>query len=161
MKITSKTFENLSYKYYSFAFGLLPDELMATQLLIDSVTKISVMNRDQLKEEDISVALDPRKLELDFLKGAFELSKIRFEHFKDSRQLNNFDHSEKNSSFFLLGIEERAALYLKDKYGFSFKDTAYILGTSYEETLALIHRVRAEFLDLNDHSTQQGGIHGL
>lgn len=144
----------MALKHYSFAYSLLPDELMATQLLIDTVTKIVVELRDEyeLNIEGTEVEISSKELELKFLRNLYSLSTIRFEHFKNSAQLSHFDHSDKKakkkSGLFFLDIKERAALVLKDKLGLSYKDVAYTLSLSYEETLALIHRIRPEFLDL-------------
>lgn len=147
MKITQSNLEKLSLKYYSFAYALLPDELMATQLLIDSITKMAIVYKDS----DEEVIMD-ELFELDFIKNIFAVSVIRTEHFKKSNQLESFNHQGQDSAFFLMGLKERACLFLRDKLHFSFTDTAYAIGISYEEVLAIIHRSRAEFMDLIDHS---------
>lgn len=143
MKVTNKILENLAIKYHCFAYALLPDELMATQLLIDSITKMTVIYRD-----DKDSIPEQELFELEFLKNIFQLSVIRLEHFRASRQLESYNHGGEDSSFFLIGLKERACLFLKDKLNFSFRDTAYILGLNYEEALAAVHRSRAEYLEL-------------
>ena len=155
MKIKNKTLEQLAHQNYPFAYALLPDELMATQLLIDSITKMAVIWRD-LKEE-----LPPMEvIELNLLKNAFELSLVRSEHFKDSRQLDSFNHTQENSAFYILGIRERAAIFLRDHLKVNFRNIAYILDINYEEALALCQRARAEFIDLIEHSDAQASMGG-
>ncbi len=157
MKIKNKTLEQLAHQNYPFAYALLPDELMATQLLIDSITKMAVIWRD-LNEE-----IPPEEaIELDLQKNAYELSLIRSEHFKDSRQLDSFAHSEEDSAFYILGIKERACLFLRDHLKKSFQEISYILSLGYEEVLALCHRSRAEFVDLieNTESLEDSSMGG-
>ncbi len=113
---------------------------------------MAVMNKDSDEE-----ALMDELFELDFIKNIYAVSVIRAEHFKESTQLESFGHDSQDSAFFLMGLQERACLFLRDKLNLSFSDLAFALNIDYEEVLAIIHRSRAEFVDLIDHGESQTG----
>jgi len=158
VKITKLNLEQLALKYYPFAYALLPDELMATQLIIDSITKMVVVYKD--KDYGSSITID-EIFEFDFLKNIFELSVVRSDHFKQSGQLKPLNPHDRDFSFYLMSLEERACLFLRDKLNLGFCDISYIIGKNYEESLAFTHRARGEFIEIiNGHgSAINGGVY--
>jgi hypothetical protein len=140
--------ELIAHRNYPFAYALFPDELMATQLLIDSLTKMALVFRED-NERDFQ--MNEEDFELTFLKMAYELSIIRADHFRESRQLEDYNHNREDSSFYSLDISVRACLFIKDKMKLSFHDLAYIMGLPYQEGLSLVHRSRTEFLELLEY----------
>lgn len=127
---------------------------MATQLIIDSITKMAIVYKDKDQEEKLSMN---KYFEYDFLHSVYELSVIRSDHFKESSQLKSFNPHGRDSSFFLMALQERACLFLRDKMNLSFNDISYIIGVSYEESLAITHRSRGQFIDLIEHSNSHSG----
>lgn len=120
--------EALNHKYFGLAHALLPDELMATQLLIDASSRMLVSLKDSLPEED--------EFELLYVTHLIELARIRQKHFA----------YKKSDAFFKLSFDERAVLFLRDKKHFTPSFIAEALGCREENVLGLTHKARASLL---------------
>ena len=156
MKISNSKLEQLALKYYPFAYSLLPDELMASQLISDSVTKMAIAYTYAVRDKsDNKLTSMDEIFEFDFLKNIFELSVIRTDHFRSSSQLKSFNPHCSDFSFYLMSLEERACLFLRDKLNIGFRDISYIMGLSFEEALALTHRSRGEFIEIVNGYTDE------
>lgn len=124
--------EALNHKYFGLAYILLPEELMATQLLIDGSSRMLVALRVNAQGE----LPQEEELEVLFVKNLIELARIRQKHFA----------YKKSESFFKLSFDERVVLYLRDKkhYGPSF--IGQVLSCREEVVLGLSHKARASLL---------------
>jgi hypothetical protein len=127
-----KAMEALTHKHYGLAFILLPDELMATQLLIDSISRL-VLTMENGFDEDESC------LEVDFVTHLISLARIRQKHFA----------YKKEDPFFKLSFDERVILYLRDKRQYPVSFVASVLEGREERILAASHQARANLLAHN------------
>lgn len=146
MEIQLKALEALNHKYFGLAHILIPDEMMATQLLVDASSKhLLGLNGLAMTEGELG--------ERDFVKDLISLAKIRQKHFVSKKRVA-FDH---------LNLDERAILYLKDKKQVENAFIAYVLDRPEENILALIHQARAKFIFLiesenEDVATFEGSV---
>ena len=120
--------EALNHKYFGLAIFMLPEELMATQLLIDASSRLMVSLKESLPESD--------KFEELFVKHLIELARIRQKHFA----------YKKADPFFKLTLEERVVLYLRDKLHYQPVFIASVMGAREENILGLTHKARASLL---------------
>ena len=121
--------EALNHKYFGLAFVLLPEELMATQLLIDASSRLIVSLKDKLPEGD--------EFEEHYVLHLIELARIRQKHFA----------YKKSDAFFKLSFDERAVLFLRDKKHLHPSFIAAVLGCREENVLGLTHKARASLLN--------------
>ncbi|MCF8060332.1 MAG: hypothetical protein K9K67_13605 [Bacteriovoracaceae bacterium] len=124
--------EALTHKHYGLAFILLPDELMAAQLLIDSISRL-ILSKEGGLSDDESI------LEKDFVTHLISLARIRQQHFAYKSE----------DPFFKLSFDERAILYLRDKRHYPASFVATVLETREERVLASTHQARANLLEKN------------
>ncbi len=122
--------EGLALKNYPLAFALFPDELMATQLLIDTVSKYVrvIQSAEDLHDE---------RREIRFLRNLMGLAQLRGSHFQQGK---------KEEAFYSLDIKKRAILFLREKRGFSLLQISEILETSTDDTYRLLNRAREVIL---------------
>lgn len=122
--------EGLALKNYSLAFALFPDELMATQLLIDTVNKyVRVI---ESKEE-----LHDARREVRFLRHLMGLAQLRGQHFT-SREVSG--------PFYAMEVKKRAILFLREKRGFSLIQIAEILESTTDDIYRLLNQAREVIL---------------
>lgn len=144
--VLEKFIQNLSTDLYSFAFILIPDDLQATQLMIDAVSafmiqkkslieKWSSANESELKENSSDIKIHLYRL-------MYELSKKRYNQLRMS-----FKDVEDSSGFFSLEFSDKAALFLKEKSDFEFDVIEFILGQSKNEVLAHLYSARLHLLE--------------
>jgi hypothetical protein len=134
--------QKLSPDLYSFAYVLIPDDLQATQLIIDSVQSFLIQKTlltDKLlhaKNNESQVALlDEARLQLQ--KILFELAKKRYQQLKVS-----FQDVESEIGFFSLVFEEKAVLFLKEKVGHDLDSVGLVTGLSQSEILSNLYTAR-------------------
>jgi len=141
-----KFIQNLSPDLYSFAYVLIPDDLQASQLMIDCVQSYLVQKRPLIermalsKNKIVRNLLDETKAHL--FKTIFELSKKRY-------QLKmSFSEVEQNGGFFALELEEKAVLYLKEKALMDLDQIEFITGVTRPELLARLYSARIKMTEL-------------
>lgn len=140
-----KFIQSLSHDLYSMAFVLIPDDLQASQLMIDSVQafliKMSPLKdkweQNLLEEDEVRESL---KMEL--FKNIYELSKKRYYQLKMS-----FKEMEDSNGFFSLELDEKAALYLKEQAHCSLEKCEFILAKSRTELLAHLYSARTKMAE--------------
>ncbi len=133
--------QNLSTDLYSFAFILIPDDLQATQLMIDSVSAFMIKNKvliEKWKNADAEL-LDLRSedIRIHLYKAMYDLSKKRYSQLKLS-----FKDIEDNSGFFSLAFDDKAVLFLQERSDFSMELIEFILGKTRGEILAHLYSAR-------------------
>ncbi len=136
-----KYIQNLSTDLYSFAFILIPDDLQATQLMIDSVSAFMIKNKaliDKWKsateEEVVTHSMDIR---IHLYKAMYDLSKKRYNQLRLS-----FKDIEDNSGFFSLAFDDKAVLFLQERTEFELELIEFILGKTRGEVLAHLYSAR-------------------
>ncbi len=136
-----KFIQNLSPELYSFAYILIPDDLQATQLMIDAVSSFMVQKKShidrfmQIQEKDEAIFFEEIKINL--FKSMFEISKKRINQLKLS-----LSHPEEDHSFFKLEFDDKAALFLKERGQFDLEAIESILGQTRAEVLAHLYSAR-------------------
>jgi hypothetical protein len=154
--------QNLSPELYSFAYVLIPDDLQASQLMIDSVQafivqkKILIDKMGSSKNRILRNLLDETKLYL--LRIIFDLSRKRYQQLKMS-----FKDVEQSGGFFALEFDEKAVLYLKDKAAFGLEDIEFITSSLRSEVLSHLYSARVKMVelmhgDLFQNEISSGGI---
>ena len=150
-----KFIQNLSPELYSFAFVLIPDDLQASQLMIDSVQSFLIQKKiliDKMglsKNKIVQSLLDEAKLHL--LKIIFELSRRRYQQLKLS-----FKDVECTGGFFSLDFDEKAVLFLKDKALFSLNEIEFITSGSHAVVLSHLYVSRIKIADfMPNHLLQE------
>lgn len=122
--------KELAIKYYPLAFTLLPEDLMATQLIIDGFSGLL------LSEEGLLIE-DEEVLETEFVKRMVELARIRHQHFSH----------KSTSSFYSLPLDERAVVFMRDRMDLKPTKIATYLNCHHERVLALLHQARTEVVE--------------
>ncbi len=142
-----KFIQNLSPELYSFAYVLIPDDLQASQLMIDCVQSFLIQKKPLVekmaltKNKIVRNLLDETKLHL--LKIVYELSKKRYQQLKMS-----FSDVEQNGGFFSLEFDEKAMLYLKEKAGLELDQIEFIACGSRAEILSHLYSARLKMTEL-------------
>ncbi len=160
-----KYIQNLSPDLYSFAYVLVPDDLQASQLMIDGVQSFLVQKKAFIDKilfaKNKSSISQFEEVKLCILKIIFELSKKRYQQLKMSFQV-----VELKGGFFSLDFEEKAVLYLKDKVHLELTEIEYLTGLNKPELIASLYSARMKMveilasLNINQNQTtfQSGGI---
>ena len=112
---------------FNFAFALIPDDLQAEQIVLDSIHVLVLNNNEVVKnmlivEEDIRTLETLKEIKRELMKSIYNLSKKRFQQIKSAI---NFDG--KYSPFYLLDSEEKAILYLKQIANLSLEELEVII----------------------------------
>lgn len=140
-----KYIQNLSTDLYSFAFILIPDDLQATQLMIDSVGAFMVQKRDLIqsitKEGESHLLANTEDIKIHLYKLMYELSKKRYHQLRMS-----FKNVEDNSGFFSLDFDDKAVLFLQERTEFSMDKIEFILGKTKTEVLAHLYSARIKMV---------------
>lgn len=124
---------------YSFSFALIPDDLQASQILIDSIAGFVckfIENKPNLNEIELNVKL---------YKNVFELSKIRYSQLKMT-----FKDIENTEKFFFLDLNSKATIFLNEKTKFSKNEILQILQFSKEEYYSILYLAREKLFSTNE-----------
>ena len=153
IKELQRFIQKLSPDLYSFAYVLIPDDLQATQLIIDCVQSFLIQKTlltDKLlqaKNSEIQNAL-LTETRLQLHKIIFEIAKKRYQQLKVS-----FQDVESEIGFFSLVFEEKAVLYLKEKVGYDLESIELISNLSQSEILSNLYTARVK---MGQHFPIQG-----
>jgi hypothetical protein len=152
MKIIAleKFIQNLSADLYSFAYVLIPDDLQATQLMIDSVSAFMIKNKliiEKWKTKESFTDADnvnrSFEVKLNLFKVMYDLSQKRYSQL----QLSFKDDVEDRTGFSILKLEDKAALYLKEKTEFTNKAIESILSIDKMELIAHLYSARSTMIE--------------
>lgn len=142
-----KYIQNLSPDLYSFAYVLIPDDLQASQLMIDCVQSYLVQKRPAIermalaKNKVVRNLFDETKAHL--FQIIFELAKKRYKQLKMS-----FSEVEQNGGFFSLELEEKSVLFLKEKASMDIDQIEFIMNVTRSELLARLYSARIKMTEL-------------
>jgi len=140
MKETDSLFIKKLPHFYSFAFVLIPDDLQATQLVVDSISQYLIVNRENLAKNKNN----QEKLEECILQNIFELALKRFSQIKLSLNFTT-DHRE---NFYRLETEERAALFLREVKKMNYEEIMWILNKTTGELKAILASARYKIFEI-------------
>lgn len=133
--------QNLSTDLYSFAFILIPDDLQATQLMIDAVSAFMIQKKEFItsltKKGESHLLASTEDIKIHLYKLMYDLSKKRYHQLRLS-----FKNVEDNSGFFSLEFDDKASLFLKERTDFSMDKIEFILSKSKTEVLAHLYSAR-------------------
>lgn len=135
----------LSSELYSFAFVLIPDDLQAGQLVVDSIQAFLIQKREtiellfQSKNKENNIEFNRIKKET--LQLVYELAKKRFHQIRLS-----IEETEDKRDFFHLEFDEKASLYLKDKAKMTNEEIAILTMRTKSEVLASLFSARTKML---------------
>ncbi|MBC7537826.1 MAG: hypothetical protein H7281_03335 [Bacteriovorax sp.] len=152
-----KYIQNLSPELYSFAYVLIPDDLQASQLMIDCVQsfliqkKVLVEKMGLTKNKIVKNLLEETKLNLK--KIVYELSRKRYQQLKIS-----LSDVEANGGFFSLDFDEKAILYLKEKAALDLDRIEFITSNTRSEVLAHLYSARIKMTALMPNNLFQNEI---
>lgn len=146
-----KFIQNLSPDLYSLAYVLIPDDLQASQLMIDCVQSYLVQKRPAIERMLQIKAMTKNKLmrnpfdetKAHLFKIVFELARKRYQQLKMS-----FSEVEQNGGFFALELEEKAVLYLKEKASMDLDQIEFITGVTRAELLARLYSARIKMTEV-------------
>jgi hypothetical protein len=137
-----KFIQNLSPDLYSFAYILIPDDLQATQLMIDSVAAFLIQKKsllDKWMSQDEATFKEDLKVHL--YKSMYDLSKKRYNQLRMS-----FKNIEDGSGFFSMEFDEKAVLFLQERTDFRPELIEFILGKTRGEILAYLYSARIKMV---------------
>lgn len=157
-----KFIQNLSPDLYSFAYVLIPDDLQASQLMIDCVQSFLIQKKpliDRMSLGKTKIAMNLLNETRDHLfKIVFELSKKRYQQLKMS-----FSDVEQSGGFFSLDFDEKAVLYLKERAQLELNQIEFITNYNQSEVLSYLYSARIKMANLMANQeyfqeAQSGGI---
>ena len=141
-----KLIQNLSTDLYSFAFVLIPDDLQATQLMIDSVSAFIIQKKSLIDKwsttSESELVLNAHDIKIHLYRAMYELAKKRYNQLRTS-----FKSIEDKSGFFALEFDDKAALFLKERTEFPLDVIEFILGQTRGEVLAHLYSARIKMVN--------------
>lgn len=146
-----KYIQNLSPELYSFAYVLIPDDLQASQLMIDCVQSFLIQKKALIDKMSQTKVKAPKNLleesKLHLLNIVFDLSRKRYQQLRMS-----FKDVEQSGGFFALEFDEKAVLYLKDKAAFDLDKIEFVCSKTRSEVLSHLYAARIKMTKhLPDH----------
>lgn len=142
-----KFIQNLSPDLYSFAYVLIPDDLQASQLMIDCVQSFLIQKKpliDRMFLSKTKIATNfSDEVRYSLFKIVFELSKKRYQQLKMS-----FSDVEQNGGFFSLDFDEKAILFLKERGNLELYQIESITSCNQAEVLAHLYSARIKMAEL-------------
>lgn len=146
--------KNLHPDLYSFSYILIPDDLQASQLIVDSLANVMlekksmverILSKNDHNDEDLKL------LKSQIFKAIFEIAKKRFHQIKSAVDLENLD------PFYHLEFEERATVFLKHRYKINIELICFITNMGHDELVAVLSRARTKLcLELAAEPDLQG-----
>lgn len=134
-------------KLYGYAYALVPDELMAEQILVDA-TSVSLMKEKNLLisfSQEIATKkealLFKKKLQLNLIKEVWFLAKKR-----SSELPPRFKYPENFNSFYELDLLQRSALYLKEKEELKWEDILFVHELKKYQVVEKVYQAREKIL---------------
>jgi hypothetical protein len=141
-----KFIQNLSTELYSFAFILIPEDLQATQLMIDSVSTFLIQKKSMIAKwttfNEVELIENSMDIKIHLYKSMYEISKKRYSQLRMS-----FKDFEDNSGFFSLEFDDKATLFLKERTEFPVEIIEFILGQSSNEVVSHLYSARRQLIE--------------
>lgn len=139
---------------YSFSYILIPDDLQASQLIVDAIANVLIDRRELIDRILKSEKAEAEKIELkNFLfRAIYLLARKRFHQIKSSMNLHNLE------AFYHLELDERALLFLKHKMKWGKDQMNFVTTLGSEEIVSILTKSRMNLSrDLKEES-ELGGL---
>ncbi len=147
---------NLHPDLYSFSYILIPDDLQASQLIIDSIANFIIDKKSSLEKilsESIRNEILLTEIKHLICKSIYDIAKKRFHQIKSSVDLNSLD------PFYQLDFDERAVIFLRHKFKINNELICFITNLAHDELVALLSRARTKLCkELINETDLQGLI---
>jgi hypothetical protein len=140
-----KLLKVLSSDLYAYAFVLIPDDLQAGQLIVDSLERFMLSEAELVgkylgvEDQNSETYLE---LRLEIYKNIYDLARKRFYQIK--RGINGFSMSQ---AFYLLEFDEKSAIFLKEKMNYSNGEISIIMMKNIKEILGILGSARVKMLE--------------
>jgi hypothetical protein len=136
----------LGSELYGFAFILIPDDLQAHQLVVDSVGAILISKRNYFESlmyiKKKFFENEEKYLRQNLYKNVYELSKKRFHQLK----LSVIENQELGF-FYTLDFDEKALLYLREKCRLTNDEISFVTSKNKQEVISMLYSARLKFID--------------
>jgi hypothetical protein len=147
-----KLIDPITDKLYSFAFAMVPDELQASQIVVDAFNVFFLREKDFLEsvDEDFMEKRVVIQFQKEIIKGIFEsIYKLGIRRFA---QLYSLKERLKDSSAFYreLDAQTRAILYLKEKMKMNYKEIKLITNLDRHVIIEKVYSARHTLVHLYD-----------
>ena len=152
-----KYIQNLSPELYSFAYALIPDDLQASQLMIDCVQVFLIQKKTLVEKMGLTknkIVLNLfEETKLNLIKIVYELSRKRYGQLKIS-----LSDVEESGGFFSLDFDEKAILFLKEKTHVDLVQIEYITSMTNSEILSYLYSARIKMTSIMANNLFQNEI---
>lgn len=133
----------VSNDLYSFAYILIPDDLQASQLVVDSIQSLIISKRHTIDELFVDKKNSDHSLELLQIKrilmgNVYHLAKRRYQQIKLSIENDDID------AFYSLEVDEKSILFLKDKLKYSIEEISIVTEKTIQEVQSYLFASRAK-----------------
>lgn len=146
MKKVKNFLERVNLDLFKFSYALIPDDLQAQQIVIDSVYVLTSENRDLVEsmldiEEEKKVS-NEKKILVELYKYAYKIG------LKRVAQLGRSEIKDFNSDnyFYKLPVQKRAVLFLRHRTRMSKDDISFIISSNPKNVYSLLMSARREIL---------------
>ncbi len=148
----NKTLETITStlmnKLYSLAYAVVPSDLEAEQLIVDSYTRFVVKDKELILDEEINGSFD-RGSFTDFcleriIQEMYDLGKKRAQSYFYTRK-NSFDEF---NSFYSLSLESRFVIHLNTVLAFNESRISKTLNLNRHEVVQLMFTAKTELLQI-------------
>jgi len=157
----------LGIEIYSFAYILIPDDLQAHQIVVDSIGALIITKKEYLDSliqiKKVFFENEKQYLKLQLYKNVYDLSRKRVFQIKKSIDSESF--TTLANIFYKLEFDEKALLYLKDKKKWNTIDLEFICSKNKAELLSILYAARFKLNDslalLEQSDLNKGKNHDL
>jgi len=130
----------------SFSYALIPDDLQAQQLVIDSISVLLLQEKELIEklvnEEKDAMDFHMFRIKIFLYKNIFKLAVKRIPQLESS-----IGAGEDHAAFYVIGVSKRATLFLQHKTTFDYADIQDILEKTKTEVISLLQRGRSQFIE--------------
>lgn len=143
LKEFEKYLKEINPEIFSFSYVLVPDDLQAQQLVVDALYILSLeyggLIAEVLKSKDDSKLSEVKKT---LYKQVYTIGKKRFFHLKNGLKVD-----DKFRVFYMLELEQKAILFLKQKSSFEIDEISQILNLERHEVIAKLNSARKNVIE--------------
>ncbi|HLE11377.1 MAG: hypothetical protein A2504_17155 [Bdellovibrionales bacterium RIFOXYD12_FULL_39_22] len=129
---------------FNFAFSLLPDDLQAQQLVLDSVQVLLLDDNELIRaciEKDDFSSSNPllKQVKNFLLKSIYNIASKRFSQIRSSIIVEG-----EHAPFYALPFEEKAILFLKHKLNLNFSEIEEVTGLARVSVIEKLNSARSD-----------------
>ena len=146
--------ESLIPKLYSFAYALVPEDLLAEQMIIDSYAVFLVREKNFIKSHDYDSSNKKEKSAIKkyiLTHMLFDLYQMGIKRYAQYKYVTRDNYSFYDS-FYALNSNYRAILFLKETFKMSVTAIQDILRLEKHQVIEALYNARHEIHNLNNDS---------